>query len=199
MLTLPGQLTNALRLTPAQFAELCAANPEAVLELGPTGNLIEMTPAGGDTGRRNSRLMFQLESWARGSGEWCVFDSSTGFQLPDGSVRSPDASLVSLERWQLLTEAQRRGFPPLCPDLVVELASPSDALTGLRQKMVAYRANGARLGFLLLPEERIVEVWRRADPACRDAPSERLEGIGSLEAGPLFPELRLDLTEIWNA
>jgi len=198
MLTLPRQLTNALRLTPAQFADLCAANPEAVLELGPTGNLIEMTPAGGDTGRRNSRLMFQLETWARGSGAWCVFDSSTGFQLPDGSVRSPDASLVSLERWQDLTEAQRRGFPPLCPDLVVELASPSDSLVDLRGKMATYRSNGALLGWLLLPEVRMVEIWR-PDPAHQEAPSERREGIGSLEAGPLFPDLRLDLTELWEA
>jgi Uma2 family endonuclease len=83
MLALPRELTPALRLTPAQFAELCAANPEAVLELGPGGNLIERPPAGGETGRRNSRLLMRLQLWADLSRAWCVFDSCTGFLLPE--------------------------------------------------------------------------------------------------------------------
>jgi Uma2 family endonuclease len=94
-----------------------------------------------------------------------VFDSSSGFRLPDDSVLSPDASLVALERWQELTPEQRRGFAPLCPHLVVELASASDegprGLTALRQKMAADLGNGARLGWLLIPAERAVEVWNR--------------------------------------
>jgi Uma2 family endonuclease len=94
-----------------------------------------------------------------------VFDSSTGFQLPDGSIRSPDASLVRLERWRALSDADRRGFPPLCPDLVVELASPTDTLADLRRKMGLYAANGASLGWLLLPDSRSVEVWSAVDPA----------------------------------
>ena len=122
-LSLPADL----RLTPEQFAAVCAANPEAVLELDADGQLISMTPTGGDTGARNQTLGALLWLAVRNSGQPLkVFDSSTGFLLPDGSVRSPDASLVRLERWQALSEEQRRGFPPLCPDLVVELASPSD-------------------------------------------------------------------------
>jgi Uma2 family endonuclease len=198
MLTLPRQLSEALRLTPAQFADLCAANPDAVLELAADGRLIEMTPCGGETGRRNSRLVFQLEAWARSRGDWCVFDSSTGFLLPDGSVLSPDASAVPLERWQALTPAERQGFAPLCPDLVVELASttgasPSDRLPELRRRMAAYQANGARLGWLLLPETRCVEVWRPSGEP------QRLEGLAVLDGEPELPALRLDLAELWAA
>jgi Uma2 family endonuclease len=192
MLHLPRELTPALRLTPEQFSELCAANPEAVLELGPEGNLIEMTPAGGETGRRNSRLLMRLQLWADLSGAWCVFDGCTGFLLPDGSVLSPDASLVRLERWQELSAEQRRGFPPLCPDLVVELASPSDRLPELRRRMGLYQANGARLGWLILPESRGVEVWpEQGEP-------QRLEGATTLEGPSLLPGLRLDLRELWD-
>jgi hypothetical protein len=97
---------------------VCDANPEAVLELAADGTLIEMTPTGGSTSARKSALLFQLQAWARTTGDWIVFDSSAGFRLPDGSVRSPDASLVRLDRWRALSDAERDGFPPLCPDLV---------------------------------------------------------------------------------
>ena len=120
-----------------------------------------------------------------------MFDSSTGFLLPDGSVRSPDASLVRLERWQALSEEQRRGFPPLCPDLVVELASPSDRPADLRRRMAAYRANGASLGWLLFPEEFAVEEWGPAGEG------RRIEAAERLDAGTVLPGLELELAEIW--
>jgi Uma2 family endonuclease len=192
MLTLPRTLT----LTPAQFAEVCAANPEAVLELDADGTLIEMTPAGGSTSARNSALLFQLQAWARTSGDWIVFDSSGGFRLPDGSVRSPDASVVRLDRWRALSEAERDGFPPLCPDLVVELASPSDQPEVLRRKMASYFTNGARLGWLLLPRPRTVEVWR-ADASTPEARFAELSKASQLEAGAEFPGLVINLAEIW--
>ena len=116
-----------LRLSPEQFALVCEANPEAVLELAADGQLISVTPTGGDTGRRNTRLLTRLQTWADRQGGWTVFDSSTGFRLAEGSVLSPDAAVVRLEHWQALSAEQRRGFPPLCPDLVVELVSPSVA------------------------------------------------------------------------
>lgn len=197
LLTLRRHLCEALRLTPAQFAELCAANPEAVLELAADGRLIESTPAGGETGRRNNELAVQLGLWAHSQPGWCVFDSSTGFLLPDGSVLSPDASVVRRERWQALTSSERQGFPPLCPDLVVELASDCGAgLSALRRKMAAYQANGAQLGWLLIPDQRAVEVWTAGGGASGDP--QRLEGVNALEAGPQFPGLRLDLQEIWQ-
>jgi Uma2 family endonuclease len=194
MLTLPRTLT----LTPDQFAEVCAANPEAVLELDADGTLIEMTPTGGSTSARNSALLFQLQAWARTTGDWIVFDSSGGFRLPDGSVRSPDASLVRLDRWLALSEAERDGFPPLCPDLVVELASPSDEPQALRRKLAAYMANGARLGWLLLPLSRSVEVWTPESAAGASIPTRVLAAGQPLEAGQQFPGLSIDLAEIWG-
>jgi hypothetical protein len=104
-----------LRLTPEQFALVCQANPEAVLELSASGQLIAMTPTGGDTGRPSTRLGFQLEHWARSQAGWVVFDSSSGFQLADGSVLSPAAAVLRSERWQALTAEQRRGFPSVVP------------------------------------------------------------------------------------
>jgi Uma2 family endonuclease len=192
------RLPDDLSLSPDQFAAVCIANPQAVLELTPEGHLIHMTPTGGETGARNSRLLLRLLAWADSVGGWQVFDSSTGFLLPDGSVRSPDASLVDLERWRALTPEQRRGFPPLCPDLLVELASPSDegprGLTALQQKMAAYQANGAQLGWLLIPEQQAVEIWNS------EASGEplRLEGATTLDADERFPGLRLELAEVWE-
>jgi Uma2 family endonuclease len=193
-------LPPALRLTPEQFALVCEANPEAVLELAADGQLITMTPTGGSTGRRNTRLTFQLERWARTQGGWEVFDSSTGFRLPDGSVLSPDAAVVRAERWQALTPEQRRGFPPLCPDLVVELVSASDegprGAQALRRKMAAYLANGAQLGWLLFPEQKAVEIWQAEAEGPVPGPR-RLEPASRLEGGTLFPGLVLELEEIW--
>ena len=192
----PLQLPPDLCLSPEQFAAVCAANPDAVLELDAAGNLIHMSPTGGETGARNSRLLIRLLAWADQLGGWQVFDSSTGFRLPDGSVLSPDASLVRLERWQALTPEQRRSFPPLCPDVVVELASPSDqgprAVAALRQKMAAYQANGAQLGWLLIPEERAVEVWPVASEP------HRIEAATLLDGGQLLLGLRIELQDIWQ-
>ena len=196
----PLQLPWDLRLTPEQFERVCQANPDAVVELSADGQLIAMTPTGGETGGRNCALTLALGLALRRSAlPLKLFDSSTGFRLPDRSVLSPDAALVHLERWQALTPEQRRGFPPLCPDLVVELASPSDegprGVSALRQKMELYRRNGAQLGWLLLPAELAVEIWRGGGKS--DGPVERLEQATALDAGALFPGLCIELAEVW--
>ena len=126
-----------LRLKPEQFALLCAENREAVLELAADGRVLAITPTESETGARNSRLEMRLLLWADQQGGWKVFGSSTGFRLPDGSVLSPDASLVQINRWQALTPEQRRGFAPLCPDLVVELASQATKVPALLQPCAA--------------------------------------------------------------
>ncbi|MEB3322087.1 MAG: Uma2 family endonuclease [Synechococcaceae cyanobacterium] len=196
----PLRLPWDLRLTPEQFAQVCQANPDAVLELDADGRLTVMTPTGGETGCRNSQLMIQLALAVQRAGQSLrMFDSSTGFRLPDGSVLSPDAALVLEERWQSLTPEERRGFPPLCPDLVVELASPGDegprGVGQLRRKMGLYQANGARLGWLLLPEERSVEIWQGG----QEGMAERLENATRLEGGEGFVGLVVDLETIWEA
>ena len=194
----PLRLPWDLRLTPEQFERVCQANPEAVLELAADGALIAMTPTGGETSSRNSRLLIQLGiALSRCKRSLRIFDSSGGFRLPDGSVLSPDASLVLEERWQALTPQQRRGFPPLCPDLVIELVSPSDegprGVTSLRRKLAQYQANGARLGWLLLPEARSVEIWRGGEPGM----AERLEHASELDGSELAEGLVLALEEVW--
>ncbi|MBM5818445.1 MAG: Uma2 family endonuclease [Cyanobacteria bacterium K_Offshore_surface_m2_239] len=200
----PLRLPADLRLTPEQFERVCQANPEAVLELTAEGQLIVMTPTGGETGARSLRLGQRLLAWADGpgAGSWIAFDSSTGFQLADGSVLSPDLSLLRRDRWQALSPEQRRGFPPLCPELVIELASVRDAspsdtgprgVTALRHKMARYQANGARLGWLLLPEERAVEIWRTGQPGV----AERLENASRLDGSELAEGLALELEELW--
>ncbi|MFM7550650.1 MAG: Uma2 family endonuclease [Cyanobacteriota bacterium] len=199
-LTLPVALTDSLRLTPEQFERLCFANPDAVLELAADGALIPMTPTGSETSGRNSSLLIGLGQAVQASGlHLKLFDSSGGFRLPDDSVRSPDASLVLLDRWRALSEQQRRSFAPLCPDLVVELASPSDegprGLTALRQKMAAYQRNGARLGWLLIPQERAVEVW---GPLEGGEQGRRIEAATRLEGAPEFPGLTVDLEPVWE-
>lgn len=195
----PLRFPGDLQLTPEQFWTVCNANPDAVLELDASGHLIHMTPTGGETGARNSALLVLLGLAVRASGlSLKLFDSSSGFRLPDGSVLSPDAALVRLERWDALTPAERRGFPPLCPDLVVELASPSDegprGHTALRRKMNSYQANGAQLGWLLIPHLQAVEIW----PAAGNGEPEVIESAVSLDAVPLFPGLQIELQEIWS-
>jgi Uma2 family endonuclease len=199
-ITLPLLHSSSLRLTPDQFAELCQANPDAVLELAADGSLICMTPTGSETGGRNGALSGLLWQALKASAlPLKLFDSSSGFRLPDNSVLSPDAALVALDRWQALSDAERRGFAPLCPDLVVELASPSDegprGLTTLRQKMAAYQRNGARLGWLLIPAEQAVEIWG----PLADSPAQprRLEAATRLDGDPQFPGLAVELEEIW--
>jgi len=173
----PLLLPEDLRLSPEQFAVVCAANPQAVLELTADGQLIHMTPTGGETGCRNTRLLVRL---------------------PDGSVLSPEASLLRQERWEALSPQERRGFPPLCPDLVVELASASDegprGLTALLQKMATYQVNGAQLGWLLIPHLQAVEIW----PAAGQGEPQTINSANQLDAGPLFPGLRLELDAIWH-
>ena len=194
----PLRLPEDLQLTAEQFAAICQVNPNAVLELDASGRLIHITPTGSETGARNSRLVMRLLLWADQQGGWMVFDSSSGFRLPDGSVLSPDASLVRQERWQALSPEQRCGFAPLCPDLVVELASPSDegprGLTALRRKMADYQAKGAQRGWLVIPDQQAVEIW----PASGAGEPQCIEAEAELDAGPLFPGLRITLEEIWT-
>jgi Uma2 family endonuclease len=186
-----------LRLTLEQFERVCQANPEAVLELSADGTLIAMTPTGGETGSRNGELVYQLRAFCRRQPGWRMFDSSTGFRLTDSSVLSPDGSLLREDRWLALTPEQRRRFPPLCPELVIELASASDAgprgVTSLRRKMALYQANGAHLGWLLLPHERAVEIWQGGQQGM----AERLDNASRLDGAELAEGLALDLDEIW--
>ena len=150
----------SLKLTEAQFHQLCIANPEQPLELTQTGILIVMSPVGGESGNREADLLVDLGIWNRQTQLGRVFSSSTIFKLPLGSQRSPDAAWVELSRWNALSDEDRQKFPPLAPDFVIELRSRTDRLPELQAKMIEYRDNGVRLGLLINPQDRQVEIYR---------------------------------------
>ncbi|MCD8485175.1 MAG: Uma2 family endonuclease [Desertifilum sp.] len=152
---------NAIRLTDEQFFQLCQDNRDLRFERNANGDLIIMPPAGGETSNHNAGLTSQVWMWNQQTKLGVVFDSSGGFKLPNGADRSPDASWIPLERWNALTSEQQKKFLPLCPDFVIELRSPSDSLTAIRQKMQEYLDNGTRLGWLIDPQSRRVEIYRQ--------------------------------------
>ena len=178
-------------LTDRQFYQLCRDNPDLRLELTARKDLILMAPTGSKTGWRNSRLNHRLVSWAEDDGTGLTFDSSTGFTLPNGAKRSPDAAWVRRERWDALTEAEQEEFAPICPDFVLELRSPRDLLSTLQAKMSEYLENGAQLGWLIDPQHRQVFVYRPAQPV------ECLESPTTVSGDPLLPGFVLNLLEIW--
>jgi Uma2 family endonuclease len=184
-------LNPIIKLTDDQFFQLCQENENIRLERTAKGELIIMSPAGGETGNRNAGLTAQLWIWNDRTKLGQVFDSSTGFKLPNGADRSPDASWVTLERWNSLTAEQQKKFPPLCPDFVVELMSPSDSLKETQDKMKEYQDNGARLGWLINRKSRQVEIYRQG------AEVEVLESPASLLGEDVLYGFVLNLDSIW--
>ncbi len=157
-LTVP--IRSGIRVSPRGFERICTLNRDLRLERTAKGELIVMPPTGSDTGERSGYITYRLMTWSIRHGTGKCFDSSTGFTLPNGAVRSPDASWIRLDRWNALTPEQKRTFAPICPDFVVELMSPSDDKIDLQEKMKEYINQGARLGWLIDPESRTVELYR---------------------------------------
>ena len=184
---LPAQMSLSLE----QFRELCCANPDLRIERSATGVVVIMPPTFSDSGNRNFNLNVQLGVWAEQDGTGIGFDSSTGFTLPNGAIRSPDAAWVRRERWEALSAEQKASFAPICPDFVVELRSASDRLNTLQDKMQEYLDNGASLGWLIDRPERMVYVYRR------DRPVQVLENPETLSGDPELPGLTLRLEKIW--
>jgi Uma2 family endonuclease len=179
-------------LSQDQFFRLCGDNPQLRLELTAQKELIVMSPTNSKTGMLNAEINRQLGNWARQDGRGVFFDSNTGFILPNGANRSPDASWILRSRWDSLTPEEQSGFAPACPDFVIEVWSPSDTLKEIEFKMEEYVANGAKLGFLIYPAQRQVYVYRPGqNPQCLDRPAR-------VSADPELPGLTLDLTEIWQ-
>jgi Uma2 family endonuclease len=160
----PIELSSPLKLkidlTDEQYFQLCQNNRDLRFEQTTLGELLIMPPTGGETGRRNVKITSQLDNWNTKENLGEVFDSSTGFILPNGAKRSPDTSWVKSERWNALKPEQQEKFPPICPDFVVELRSASDSLTELQEKMKEYIQNSARLGWLIDRKNKQVEIYR---------------------------------------
>ena len=153
-------LNPVTKLTREQFVQLCEANPELQIERNPQGELIVMSPLGGESGRKEANLIFDISVWNRQTQLGIVFSSSTIFSLPGGGDRSPDVAWVSLAKWQNLTQKEKDGFPPICPEFVIELRSKSDRLAPLQDKMREYLASGLLLGWLINPQQKQVEIYR---------------------------------------
>lgn len=181
-----------LELTDEQFYQLCQANRDLRFERTAQGELVIMPPTGGETGGRNAGLTAQLWLWNQQTRLGKSFDSSTGFKLPNGANRSPDAAWVRRDRWEALTSEQKRKFIPLCPDFAVELKSPSDDLEDIQDKMQEYLVNGLLLGWLIVPETGRVEIYRPNQDV------EILDNPTSLSGETVLPGFVLDLISVFE-
>ena len=180
------------KLNDEDFFEFCRLNSAWRIERTKEGDVIFMAPTGSETGARNFDLIGSFYNWVRTDGTGKGFDSSTGFTLPNGAVRSPDLAWVRLPRWTALSAVERRQFSPLCPDFVVELRSESDQLDELQAKMQEYIDNGAQLGWLIDPLEKKVYVYSAA------AQVECLNDPKTVSGDPLLPGFVLDLGALWT-
>jgi Uma2 family endonuclease len=179
------------QMSEAQFYELCRRNPDLQIERNAQGEVIVMPPAFSDTGNRNNKISYQLTRWAEQDDNGEVFDSSAGFTLPSGAMRSPDASWIRLERWDALTDAQKASFAPICPDFVIELRSSSDTLKSLQTKMQEYIENGVSLGLLIDRQSRTVYCYRA------DGSVVVLNDPDSVSCDPELPGFALQMAKIW--
>jgi Uma2 family endonuclease len=178
--------------TSDEFYELCRQNPDLNLERTASGEVIILSPVGGETGARNLSIGAQLYNWNDEHQLGIAFDSSAGFNLPNGADRSPDASWITAARWaQLSTEAKSK-FAPLCPDFVIESRSSSDSMKKLRKKMQEYIDNDARLGWLIDPQSRTVEIYEPGEEA------EILYDPAYVAGDPVLPGFVLNLKKVWG-
>lgn len=181
----------SIELTDEQFYQLCLDNRYLRFERNANGDLVIMPPTGGETGNRNGRIIQQLFNWSDRDGTGIAFDSSTGFKLPNGANRSPDASWIPIAKWNALTNLQKQRFLPLCPDFAIELLSLSDSLIKTQEKMQEYLDNGMVLGWLINPQQQQVEIY------CRGKHLFVLNAPNSLSGASVLSGFVLDLQPIW--
>ncbi len=181
----------SVHLTDRQFYRLCQDNPDLRVELTAQRKLVITSPTGSKTGWRNSKINQRLANWTEENGTGVAFDSSTGFTLPNGAKRSPDAAWVRREAWDALTEEQQEDFAPICPDFVIELRSTNDSLTSLEQKMNEYVENGSQVGWLFDAKSKRVGIFRPNQAV------EILENPSTINGDPVLPGFAFDLREIW--
>lgn len=179
------------RLSDRQFYDLCRANPDLKIERTAEGDLLFMPPTGGETGNRNAKLISRLVVWSEETQQGEVFDSSTGFKLPNGADRSPDVAWVRRDRWEALPPEAREKFPPIAPDFVLELMSPADGIEIAQAKMREYIDNGVRLGWLINRPARQVEIYRPEQPV------EILTAPVTLSGEAVLPGFTLTLGATW--
>ncbi len=180
-----------VQMTDDEFFAFCQANADLNIERNAQREIIIMSPTGSKTGSINLKIAYQLEAWNEKEGAGIVFDSSTGFTLPDQSIRSPDASWLSMEKWKQLTPDQQEKFAPVCPEFVVELKSKNDRLDDLQAKMESWLQNGAQLGWLIVPEEEKVYIYEAGQEVRQHQGFQH-----QLAADPVLPGFRLNLSKL---
>jgi Uma2 family endonuclease len=181
-----------VELSDEQFYQLCLNHRELKFERTAKGELVIMSPVGGVGGSHEADLIADLVYWNRHSQLGKVFSSSTCFKLPDGSDRSPDAAWIAKENWDRLTTEQQQKFPPICPDFAIELRSKSDALEPLQQKMQEYLSNGLRLGWLINPQDRQVEIYTA------NQSKQILDYPQQIDGADVLPGFVFDLSILWD-
>jgi Uma2 family endonuclease len=191
MNSLTISLSPVINLTNEQFFQICRHNSDLRFERNVQGVLTIMAPEGSETGMRSAVITTDLTIWNRRTKLGYTFGSSTGFKLPNGSDRSPDAAWIRKDRWDALTREERSRFAPICPDFVVELISPSDNLANIQTKMQEYQDNGTRLGWLINRRDRQVEIYRIGQL------KEVLDNPSALSGEDVLPDFVLSLDEIW--
>ncbi len=180
-----------VNLTDEQFYELCRKNPDVKFERNAKGELIIMPPTGGGTGNRNVEIATDFVIWNRQTRLGMCFDSSTCFKLPNGANRSPDVAWIAQDRWDALTPEEQEKFPPIAPDFILELMSPSDTLRDSQDKMQEYMENQVKLGWLINRKTRRVEIYRQGQAV------EILESPTTLSGENVLPGFILNLQTIW--
>jgi Uma2 family endonuclease len=158
-LPLPLYLRLDAPISDEDFLRFCAANEPMRFEREPNGEILVTTPSGSRTGKANAYILRVLGEWSDADGRGYCFDSSAGFNLPDGSVRSPDAAWIQASRWDALSNEEKDRFSPIAPDFIIELRSPTDKLPSLRAKMDKWIANGVQVAWLVDPIEREISVY----------------------------------------
>lgn len=185
------QMSPAIEMTEDQFFAFCQQNRDYQINRTATGEIIIMSPTGSETGNRNFDLIAQLAIWTKQNGTGIGFDSSTGFTLPNGAIKSADAAWMKLEKWEAIAPEKKEKFAPVCPDFVVELRSASDNLQPLKDKLQEYIDNGASLGWLIDRKNRQVYVYRpNLEVECLDNPA-------TVSGQSVLPGFVLDLGTIW--
>ncbi|WP_017328368.1 Uma2 family endonuclease [Synechococcus sp. PCC 7336] len=185
-------LEPAIALTDEQFEALCRQNPERNFEMSAKGELIVVAPVGGESGRCEIQLLYQLEGWNEAHRLGIAFSSQTCFKLPNGAKRMPDAAWVRRDRWQALSPAERQGFVPFAPDFAAEIRSPADPLPPLQAKLREYLDAGVRLAWLIDPQRRVVEIYRP------EREVEVLQAPTELSGEAVLPDFICKLSSIWT-
>ena len=183
---------SVVQLNDDQFYQLCRDNPDVKFERNAKGEIIVMPPTGGETGNRNFEISVDFGIWNRQTKLGVCFDSSTCFKLTNGADRSPDISWIKQERWDALTPEQKEKFPPISPDFVLELMSPTDTLKETQFKMQEYMDNGVRLGWLINRKTRRVEIYRQVQEV------EVLQSPLELSGEDVLPGFVLNLQTVWQ-